>query len=247
VREPSGCRPDEAASIIAAALAAGGGWLGPGAVASLLACYGLPLLPARVVHTAAAAALAAVEFDGPVALKAIASGLIHKSDVGAVRLDLRSGVQVRRAAREIRAAVTAAGRLLEGFAVQAMAAAGVELLVGVTQQPSFGPVIVCGVGGSTAEPNGDAVVRITPLTDVDAREMVHSLGSIVPREVLGGRNRQALQDVLLRLSALVETHAEVAELDLNPLVASSDGVVVVDARVRLEAPPPRRPPSSLHG
>ncbi|HVC85034.1 MAG TPA: GNAT family N-acetyltransferase [Solirubrobacteraceae bacterium] len=247
VREPPGCRPDEAAAIIAAALAAGGGWLGPGEVASLLACYGLPLLPTRVVRSAAAAALAAAELDGPVALKAIASDLIHKSDVGAVRLDLRSGAQVRRAAREIRAAVTAAGRLLEGFAVQAMAEGGVELLVGVTQQPSFGPVIVCGVGGSTAEPIGDAAVRITPLTDVDAGEMVHSLGSSAPPEVLGGRNRRALQDVLLRLSALVEAHAEVAELDLNPLVASSDRIVVVDARVRLEAPPPRRPPSSLRG
>ena len=248
VRQPTDCRPDEAAAIIAGALAAGAGWLGPAEVASLLDCYGLPLLPTRVVRTAAAATLAAGELDGPVALKAIAGDLIHKSDVGAVRLGLRSGVQVRRAAREIRAAVTAAGHGLEGFAVQAMVEGGVELLVGVTQQPSFGPVIVCGVGRSTAEPIGDAAVRITPLTDVDAREMMHSLGPFAPLDVPGAASspdREALQDVLLRLSALVEAHAEVAELDLNPLVASPDGAVVVDARVRLEAPPPRRPSSSL--
>jgi acyl-CoA synthetase (NDP forming)/RimJ/RimL family protein N-acetyltransferase len=248
VREPAGCRPDQAAAIIAGALAAGAGWLGPAEVASLLDCYGLPLLPTRVVRTAAAATLAAAELDGPVALKAIASSLIHKSEVGAVRLGLRSGVQVRRAAREIRAAVTAAGHRLEGFAVQAMVEGGVELLVGVTQQPSFGPVIVCGPGGPTAEPVGGAAVRITPLTDVDAREMMHSLGPFAPLDVPGAASspdREALQDVLLRLSALVEAHVEVAELDLNPLVALPDGAVVVDARVRLEAPPPRRPPSSL--
>jgi acyl-CoA synthetase (NDP forming)/RimJ/RimL family protein N-acetyltransferase len=248
VRQPAGCRPDEAAAIIAGALAAGAGWLGPAEVASLLDCYGLPLLPTRVVRTAAAATLAAGELDGPVALKAIASDLIRKSDVGAVRLGLRSGVQVRRAAREIRAAVTAAGRRLEGFAVQAMVEGGLELLVGVTQEPSFGPVIVCGVGGSTAEPIGDAAVRITPLTDIDAQEMVHSLETFAPPVGHGGSpswDRGALEDVVLRLSALVEAHAEVAELDLNPLVASPDGAVVVDARVRLEPPPPRRPPSSL--
>jgi acetyl coenzyme A synthetase (ADP forming)-like protein len=249
VRQPTDCRPDEAAAIIAGALAAGAGWLGPAEVASLLDCYGLPLLPTRVVRTAAAATLAAGELDGPVALKAIAGDLIHKSDVGAVRLGLRSGVQVRRAAREIRAAVTAAGRRLEGFAVQAMVEGGVELLVGVTQEPSFGPVIVCGVGGSTAEPIGDAAVRITPLTDIDAQEMVRSLETFAPPAGHGGSPswaRGALEDVVLRLSALVEAHAEVAELDLNPLVASPDGAVVVDARVRLEPPPPRRPPSSLH-
>jgi acetyl coenzyme A synthetase (ADP forming)-like protein len=248
VREPRGCRPDEAAAIIAGALAAGAGWLGPGEVASLLDCYGLPRLPTRVVRTAAAATLAAVELDGPVALKAFASGLIHKSDVGAVRLGLRGGVQVRRAAREIRAAVTAAGHRLEGFTVQAMVEGGVELLVGVTQQPSFGPVIVCGVGATTAEPIGDAAARITPLTDLDARDMVRSLGPFATAGTHGdspSRVRAALTDVLLRLSALVEAHAEVAELDLNPLVVSSAGAVVVDARVRLEAPPPRRPPSSL--
>jgi acyl-CoA synthetase (NDP forming)/RimJ/RimL family protein N-acetyltransferase len=248
VRQPAGCRPDEAAAIIAGALAAGAGWLGPAEVASLLDCYGLPLLPTRVVRTAAAATLAAGELDGPVALKAIASDLIRKSDVGAVRLGLRSGVQVRRAAREIRAAVTAAGRRLEGFAVQAMVEGGVELLVGVTQEPSFGPVIVCGGAASTPGRIGDAAVRITPLTDIDAQEMVRSLDTFGPPAGQRGApswDREALQDVLQRLSALVEAHAEVAELDLNPLVASNDGAIVVDARVRLEAPPPRRPPLSL--
>lgn len=121
-------------------------------------------------------------------------------------------------------------------------------MVGVAHDPSFGPVIVCGAGGRTGELIKDAAVRITPLTDVDAREMVHSLRTF---PLLAGHSGspigdlEALGDVLLRLSALVEAHAEVAELDLNPLVASPDGVVVVDARVRLEPPPPRRPLSSL--
>jgi acyl-CoA synthetase (NDP forming) len=144
--------------------------------------------------------------------------------------------------------MTAAGHRLEGFAVQAMAEGGVELLVGVTQESSFGPVIVCGAAGATAGRIGDAAVRITPLTDIDAQEMVRSLEKFAPPAGRGGLpswDRKALEDVLMRLSALVETHAEVAELDLNPLVALPDGAVVVDARVRLEPPPRRRPPSSL--
>jgi acyl-CoA synthetase (NDP forming) len=215
----------------------------------LLDCYGLPLLPTRVVRSVGAAVVAARALDVPVALKAIASDLVRKRDADGVRLDLRSGAQVRRAAREIRDAVSVAGHRLEGFVVQPMVEGGVELLVGVAHDASFGPVIVCGAGGRTAELGVDAAVRITPLSDVDAREMVRSLRAfplLAPHRGSSTRDSAALRDVLLRLSALVEAHAEVAELDLDPLVASPEGaVVVVDARVRLETPPPRRPRSAL--
>jgi acetyl coenzyme A synthetase (ADP forming)-like protein len=248
VVEPAGSRPDEAAAIIAHALAAGEQWLGPAQVAALLDCYGLPLLQSRVVRSAAEAVEAAAGVEGPVALKALVGGLVHRSDVGAVRLSLHSGAELRRAATEIRAAVTAAGHRLEGFVVQPMAAPGVELVVGVAHDSSFGPVIVCGPGGPSAELMGDVAARITPLTDADAREMLRTLRTF---PLLSGYRGSpacdigAIEDVLLRLSALVEAHSEVAELDLDPLVAAPDGAVVVDARVRLEAPPPPRPLSAL--
>ena len=189
---------------------------------------------------------AAKEFAGPVALRAIANDPAPRSDAGAVRLDLRSGGGVRRAAREIRAAFRDEGRPLDGFAVQPMLEGGVELLVGVTHEPSFGPVIVCSVGAPTAEVSRELAVRITPLTDVDAREMARSLRRFL-RSASGQPvwHSEALEDVLLRLSALVEAHAEIAELELDPLVVLADGPRVVDARVRLESPPTPRPPLAL--
>jgi acetyl coenzyme A synthetase (ADP forming)-like protein len=248
VLEPNGARPDEAAAIIARSLGAGEQWLGPAAVAALLDCYGLPLLAAHVVRSAGEAAEAAASLAGPVALKALVGGLLHRSDVGAVRLGLHSGAEVRRAASEIRAAVSASGHRLDGFVVQPMAPTGVELLVGVAHDASFGPVIVCGPAGATAELMGDAAARITPLTDTDAREMLRTLRTFPLLSGYRGSTPcdiEAIEDVLLRLSALVEAHSEVAELDLDPLVAAQHGAVVVDARVRLEAPPPPRPLSAL--
>jgi len=132
--------------------------------------------------------------------------------------------------------------------VQPTAGPGVELVVGVAHDANFGPVLVCGPADPTAELVQDAAARITPLTDVDAREMLRSLRSF---PLLAGYRGApacdvgAIEDVLLRLSALVETHPEVAELDLNPLVATTRGAVIVDARVRLEAAPPVRPLSAL--
>jgi acetyl coenzyme A synthetase (ADP forming)-like protein len=244
VPEPPGCRPDEAAAIIARSLAAEEQWLGPAAVADLLGCYGLPLLEGRIVASVTDAVAAAAALEGPVALKALVGGVVHRGDIGAVALGLGSGADVRRASSEIRAALAASEHRLEGFIVQPMAPAGVELLVGIAHDSSFGPVIVCGPSGPVAELMGDVAARITPLTDTDAREMLRTLRTY---PLLAGYRGStpcdvaAIEDVLLRLSALVETHAEVAELDLDPLIASPHGAVVIDARVRLEAPPPPRP------
>jgi acyl-CoA synthetase (NDP forming) len=248
VIEPPGCRPDEAAAIIARALGAGESWLGPAHVAALLDCYGLPLLSAHVARSAAEAADLASGLAGPVALKGLVDGLVHRGEVGAVRLALRNDAQVRRAAGEIRAAVTASGHRLDGFVVQPMAEPGVELLVGVAHDSSFGPVIVVGPGGPAAELAHDAAARITPLTDTDAREMLQTLATFPLLTGYRGSppcDIDAIHDVLARLSALVEAHPEVAELDLDPLVALGQGAVVVDARVRVEAPPPPRPLSAL--
>jgi acetyl coenzyme A synthetase (ADP forming)-like protein len=246
--ELSDCRPDEAAAIIAEALAAGGGWLAPAQVSALLRCYGMPLIDTRVVHGAAEAVAAATELGVPVALKALAADLLHKSDVGGVRLGLDGPGAVAAAAQEIGAAVSGAGHRLDGLLVQPMARGEVELLMGVVHDESFGPVIACGAGGTRTEVLGDVAVRITPLTDLDAAEMLRSLRSFPLLEGYRGApacDIAAVEDVLLRLSALVEAHPEVAELDANPVVVGPEGAVVVDARIRLAAAPAPRPLPSL--
>jgi acyl-CoA synthetase (NDP forming) len=169
---------------------------------------------------------------------------LHKSDVGAVALDLPGPSQVEEAAEHMAARVRAAGHEPTGFLVQRMAAKGVELLLGVAHDPLFGPVIACGAGGVTAEVMKDVAVRITPLTDRDARTMLRSLRTYPLLEGFRGAPRanvDSVESLLLRLSAMVEAHPEVVEMDCNPVIAGPDGAVVVDARVRVEATEPPRP------
>ena len=243
-----GVRPDAAAGVIAAALADGGGWLDPERVAALFAAYGLPLIEGELVADAAGAGDVAARLGRPVVLKGIAAGLVHKSDAGAVRLALSGREETTAAAREIERSLADAGMKLEGLLVQAMAEPGVELLMGVVHDESFGPVIACGAGGTSAEVLGDVAVRITPLTDLDADEMLRSLRTYALLEGYRGSpasDLDALADVLLRLSALVEAHPEVAELDANPVVAGPHGAVILDARVRVEPAASPRPTPSL--
>lgn len=255
-------RPDEAAAIVARALgavgggvgttgdgAAAGAWLEPDDVHALLACYGVPLAPQRIARTPTGVARAAAELGGgPVALKAIAPGLLHKSDVGGVALGVPSPAAARRAAQAMRERVAAAGHALEGWLVQAMAPPGQELLVGATADPLFGPVVACGAGGRAVELLHDVAVRLTPVTDRDAREMVDSL-SIAPL-LRGARGEPpvdlpALEQVVLRIGALVDAHPEIVELDCNPVVAHPGGAVVVDARVRVAPAAPAAPAPAL--
>ena len=179
-----------------------------------------------------------------IALKATAAGVLHKSDAGAVRLHLKGEIQVEQAAREMADALDAAGHHVSGFQLQPMVPEGVEMLVGVVQDQHFGPVLACGAGGTATELLRDVSVRITPITKGDADRMVRSLKTFPLLDGYRGAHRAdvgALEDVLLRVSALVEAHPEVAEMDLNPLVVHSAGAVVVDARIRLE-PGASRPP-----
>jgi acyl-CoA synthetase (NDP forming)/L-amino acid N-acyltransferase YncA len=245
-------RRHEAAALIARALTrsevADDGWLQPSEVHALLASHGIPLAPQRTVETAAAAARAAAELPMPIALKAIAPGLLHKSDAGGVALGLRTPTAVQRAAHAMRDRLTAAGQRVDGFLVQAMAPDGVELLVGATGDPLFGPVVACGAGGVNVALTRDVGVRLTPLTDRDAGELVREL-ALYP--LLRGHRGAApvdvaaLEDVVLRVGALVDAHPEIAELDCNPVVVHPDGAVVVDARVRVIAPAPPRPTPAL--
>jgi acetyl coenzyme A synthetase (ADP forming)-like protein len=237
----SGIDQDLASARLARELAEPG-WLALDRAAAVLAAYGIPLAPWRLVGSPAEAGRAARELHGPLALKAVSSRLLHKSDVGGVRLHLDGP---RAAASEARRMTRALGRDGDlGFLVQEMAPAGVELLVGMVHDPLFGPVLACGAGGTTAELLGDVQVRVTPVSDLDVREMVSSLRTY--RLLQGYRGSPAadlaaVEDVLLRVGAMVENHPEIAELDLNPLIAGPDGALVVDWRMRLAPPAPSRP------
>ncbi len=243
-KPPAGVRRDEAAAIISGALARGNGWLQEQEVSGLLGCYGLPLVNTSLVTDADAAVATAAELGAPVVLKASAPGLLHKTDAGGVALNLGNPRAIRAGARKIEAAVRKAGFELDGLVVQPMVPAGVELIVGVVSDPSFGPVLACGAGGTLTELTHDVSVRITPINADDAGQMLHSLRTFPVLDGYRGAapcDVGAVEDVLLRVSAMVEAHPEVVELDCNPLIALPQGALIVDARVRVESvdlPPP---------
>jgi acetyl coenzyme A synthetase (ADP forming)-like protein len=245
---PAGTDPGRAAAIISRALASGGEWLEPQAVHALLGAYGLPLSPSRFVPDASSAVAAAQEIGAAVALKAVAPGLTHKTDAGGVRLDVDGEDAVRHAVADIETALARTGHALQGLIVQPMARPGVELIVGVVNDHSFGPVLACGAGGTAAELLHDITVRITPISAADAAAMLRSLSTFPLLDGYRGAERcdlAAIEDVLIRVSALVEAHPAIVELDCNPLIARPDGVVIVDARVRVAAAPPSRPLAAL--
>ena len=239
-----GMRHDEAAALIAASLSQGPHWLPPDRVFELLSCYGVPVLDWRMARSSVEAAEASQQLGGPVALKAVATDLVHKSDVGAVRLNLEPGEGVMAAATAMRETVGRAGYSSQGFLVQRMAPEGVEMLVGMVNDHAFGPVVVCGAGGTAAEVFKDVAIRIVPLTNQDADEMVRSLRTFPLLDGYRGRpkaNVESLKDVLLRVATMVEAHPAIAELDLNPVIVTPEGSVVADARIRIEAAPQRPP------
>ena len=237
--EPAGVDSATAATIVAGGLGGAGGWLPPADVERLLRCWGIPVVASRLVASAAAAARAAAELGGAVALKAVVPGAGHKSDAGGVRLDLAGPTAVRRAAREIARRLEDAGTPTEGFEVQRMAPAGTELIVGAVRDPAFGPLVACGAGGPAGELLGDVQIRLAPLGPREADAMLRDLRTFPLLDGYRGRppaDLDSLRDIVMRVGALVATHPAVAELDLDPVIASPSGALVVDARVRLEAP-----------
>jgi len=237
-------RTDEAAAIIAGGLDRESGWLTALEVERLLACYGLPIARSERATTPEEAAAAAARIGTPVALKAFGPDIVHKTDVGAVRLGLSGTSAVQAAASEMQKRVSAAGLALEGFVVQEMVSEGVEMLVGVAHDPLFGPVVACSAGGTAVELVRDVSVRVTPITDLDASEMVRSLKTFPLLDGFRGAPKAdvaALEDVILRVSALVEGHPEIVEMDCNPVMVLPHGAVVVDARVRVKEAPPLKP------
>jgi acetyl coenzyme A synthetase (ADP forming)-like protein len=237
-------RREDAVAIVAHALREGERWLTPEEINNLLGCYGIPLVKTLRVATPEEAGQVAAELGGQVAHKAIAPELVHKTEVGAVRLSLAGSEETEKAAAEMLNQLESAGFKGTGFIVQPMVPSGVEMLVGVTHNPVFGPIVVCGAGGILVELLKDVAVRITPLTDQDASDMIRSLKTFPLLSGYRGGPRfdvAALAQLILRVGALVEDVHEIGELDLNPVIVlpEGQGVSLVDARIRVaKALPP---------
>jgi acetyl coenzyme A synthetase (ADP forming)-like protein len=215
-----------------------GRWLAPDEVDGVLGAYGIPRVQFRILAAVAEEAVAAAEeFGYPVVVKAAGPKILHKSDVGGVKLWLDSADDVRAAVEELR---TRLGADLVRIVVQPQLSEGVELIVGVTLDPLFGPLVMVGLGGIAVELLGDRSFRVLPVTDVDAAELVRSLrGSPL---LFGYRGQPpadvaAVEDVIHRVARLAADIHEIAEVDLNPVLAHSAGATVVDARVRVVPPP----------
>jgi len=174
---------------------------------------------------------------GTVALKAISPGLVHKTDAGMVRLQLKPDA-VLAVAEDMNARLRASGHAPGGFVVQRMSAPGVEMIVGVVHDPQFGPVVACGAGGVLVELLKDVSVRLTPITALDADEMVRALRTyplLTGYRGAPARDVPALVDTIMRVGALVDAHPEIGELDLNPVIVHEHGATIVDARVQIVA------------
>jgi acetyl coenzyme A synthetase (ADP forming)-like protein len=221
-----------------------GGWLSAAQVDELLDAAGVPFLRSAPVRGAEEARRTAATLGFPVALKATGPELIHKSDVGGVQLELDSGAEVTTAYDEMASGL---GARMTGAVVQQMAAPGIETIVGVAQDPVFGPLVMFGLGGVATELLGDRSFRVLPVTDLDAAELVRSLRASPLLFGYRGSPRvavTALEDILQRVARLAGRIPEIGELDLNPVIVSTDGAVTVDCRVRV-VPVPAGPPPDL--
>jgi acyl-CoA synthetase (NDP forming) len=213
-------------------------WLAPAEVRALLAAYGIAMPESVMATSADETAEAAWRIGFPVAIKLVSHTITHKSDVGGVVLDVRDGEGARLAWALIAERLRTAGREgeMQGVLVQPMAEGGVETIVGMTRDPSFGPLLMFGLGGIQAELLKDVIFRLPPLTDRDAAEMVAGIRGARLLEGYRGApasDRTALEELLLRVSQLVGEQTELVEMDLNPVLVrpAGRGCLVLDARI----------------
>lgn len=235
-----------AAAIVGSELTQGDHWLAQDKVQALLDCYHIPTAKAILVDSGPAAGTAAAEMGGKVVLKALAPKLLHKRDVGAVALGLEGAESVSRTATEMTAKLAKAGFPVTGFMVQEMLGNAIEMIVGVTHDSTFGPVVACGGGGTLVELIHDVSVRLAPMTGGEADEMISSLKTFQLLNGYRGSGQYdvaALRDLLLRVGRMADELQGIMELDLNPVMVLPEGrgLAVVDARVRVAEAAPEIP------
>ncbi|MGH7681190.1 MAG: acetate--CoA ligase family protein [Candidatus Eiseniibacteriota bacterium] len=215
-------------------------WLAPDELAELMGAYGIRSAGARAAANRGEAAVVAKTVGFPVVLKVKSPDAIHKTDVGGVRLGIKTEEEAARAFDEIRAALAKAkpGARFEGVTVERMVAGGIETIVGMTRDPLFGPVVLFGLGGVAVELLHDVSVRVAPLTDRDADEMVRGIRGYPLLQGYRGTapaNVASLLDLLHRVSRLAIDLPEILELDLNPVLAFPGDApcIALDARVKV--------------
>lgn len=212
------------------------GWLAPDALYTLLGAWGLPIAPWRLADDSDTAVAAATALGYPAVLKAVRPALVHKTEAGAVRLGLADAAAVRSAFASL-VATLGPGPVL----VQAQAMRGVELMLGAVRDATFGPLVVCGLGGIWAEALDDVALRLAPIAPSVALQALTELrGSPLLDGLRGapGIDRDALAALISTLSMAVARAPWCVELDLNPLIASGNRFTIVDARMRIERKPP---------
>jgi len=238
----AGAVPELAVDAAAARAAIGDhhGWLPADATRAVLAAYGIAQPSTQLAATAEAAATAASAVGYPVAIKLASATITHKTDVGGVILDVADAAAARQAFADIHARLAAIGRAAEmdGVTVQPMVPRGVELFVGATRTPGFGPLIGFGIGGVAVELWKDVGFRVHPLTDADATELIDGVRAQALLDGFRGgpvADRPALQGAILRIDRLMGDLDAVLELDLNPIVTRGpgQGVIAIDARIRV--------------
>ncbi|MGV9761133.1 bifunctional acetate--CoA ligase family protein/GNAT family N-acetyltransferase [Streptomyces tricolor] len=246
VPDLDGVEAERARTLVEDHLAAhpGGGWLDPRECADLLACYGIPQISWAWAETEDEAVLAADRLrgsDGRVVMKAHWPGSAHKSEQHAVLLDLRGDAQIRGAFRDLR---TRFAGLMTGAVLQPLAARGTELCAGVVQDEVFGPLVLFGLGGTATEVLADRAARLAPLTDHDVHDLITAprcAPLLFGAAGNGPVDLGELEQLLLRLSRMAVDLPHLAEVDFNPVLATSGGVTVLDARVRLVPCRPQDP------
>lgn len=262
VPSPAGIDPVRARAVLDPILAGtdpgdGARWMGQEALEQLLAAYGIRTAGARAATKRGEAALIAKSVGFPVVMKVKSPDVVHKTDVGGVRLGLMNESEAARAFDEIRSGLAVANPTarFEGVTVEPMVTGGIETIVGMTRDPLFGPVVLFGLGGVTAELLRDVSVRVAPLTDRDAEEMLREIRGhplLVGYRGAPPSNTGSLLDLLHRVSRMATEHPGIQELDLNPVLVFPGSVpcVALDTRLRLgraeadPVPPPGWVPAS---
>jgi len=206
----------------------------------LVAEAGIPVVETKLAKTKAEAISISKKMGFPVVLKIVSPDIIHKSDIGGVKLGLANATQVGKAYTEIMAAAKKANKKadIHGISVQKMARPGVEVIMGMSKDAQFGPVLMFGLGGVFVEVLKDVAFRIVPLNRRDASQMIREIKGYPLLEGYRGQepaNVTALEDLLLKLSDFVDKNPKIKEMDLNPIFAYKDGALAVDARVILES------------
>lgn len=205
----------------------------------LLKEAGIPVVEAKLARTKAEAIALGKKLGFPVVLKVISPDVVHKSDSGGVKLGLQNAAQVGKAYSEIITSVKKhyPKAKIQGISVQKMARPGVEVIIGMTKDAQFGPVLMFGLGGILVEVLKDVAFKIVPLTKRDAHEMLREIKGYPILEGYRGQepaDLPFLENLLLKVSDFVDKNSEIKELDLNPIFAYKDKAVAVDARVILE-------------